>query len=214
MVRRKAEELTAAIHKSPRLDVSLHLAKLAEAVLEEDHLARSAPDRATADESLDEPEQTSSLQGAHSSSSGQTEGGSADSPAKARPAAAAAPSHEPEAPAPTARAAAVASGTPVLTAGAAATASGAASPPANAPATAMAKGFVATFATLPPIQAMREVGYLATPREMRDVWTWAKAHKPEDGVWPTPIAGVQEAMTFVSAACSLCPRASSPASAQ
>jgi len=50
--------------------------------------------------------------------------------------------------------------------------------------------------TLPAIQAMREVGYLASAGEMRDVWAWAKAHSPEDGVWPTPTAGVQEAMTF------------------
>ena len=53
---------------------------------------------------------------------------------------------------------------------------------------------------LPAIQEMRDVGYLASAKEMQDVWAWARVHNPEDGVCPTPIDGEQEAMTFVSGA--------------
>jgi len=51
-------------------------------------------------------------------------------------------------------------------------------------------------AKLPPIAAMRAVGYLESSDTMQRLWAWAKEHQPQDGVWPTPVSHQEEALTF------------------
>ena len=48
----------------------------------------------------------------------------------------------------------------------------------------------------PSIESMREAGYLESAAAMQSIWAWAKTHRPEDGVWPTPTSQAQEALTF------------------
>jgi len=47
----------------------------------------------------------------------------------------------------------------------------------------------------PPIAAMRKAGYLGDERELKAVWGWVR-DQGDGAVWPTPIAGAQEAVRF------------------
>ena len=50
---------------------------------------------------------------------------------------------------------------------------------------------------LPSIAAMRKAGYLGDERELKTVWAWVR-DQGDGAVWPTPTAGVQEAVRFDS----------------
>ena len=50
---------------------------------------------------------------------------------------------------------------------------------------------------LPTIAAMRKAGYLGDERELKTVWAWVR-DQGDGAVWPTPTAGVQEAVRFDS----------------
>ena len=51
-------------------------------------------------------------------------------------------------------------------------------------------------AKTPTIEAMREVGYLGTAQTLKATWAWAREQGALGAVWPTPVAGMQEAVRF------------------
>jgi len=49
---------------------------------------------------------------------------------------------------------------------------------------------------VPRIEDLRNAGYLDSAEASREAWDWARAHDPNEEVWPTPINGVQEGVVF------------------
>jgi hypothetical protein len=53
-------------------------------------------------------------------------------------------------------------------------------------------------ANLPSLEEMQAAGYMGTASQMRSTWAWARDHVDNGTyqVWPTPTAGLQEALRF------------------
>ena len=53
-------------------------------------------------------------------------------------------------------------------------------------------------ANLPSLEEMQTAGYMGTASQMRNTWAWARDHVDSGTyqVWPTPTAGLQEALRF------------------
>jgi hypothetical protein len=47
----------------------------------------------------------------------------------------------------------------------------------------------------PTMRDMRAAGYLGSEQELKSIWAWARDSEQES-VWPTPVAGMQEAVRF------------------